>query len=42
MGTLKKKTNFENEEPSETEGANNEPIDIDAADPLIENDTNTD
>ena len=42
MGTLKKKTNSENEEPSETEGANNEPIDIDAADPLIENDTNTD
>lgn len=42
MGTLKKKTNSENEEPSETESANNEPIDIDAADPLIENDTNTD
>lgn len=42
MGTLKKKTNSEIEEPSETEGANNEPIDIDAADPLIENDTNTD
>ncbi|MDA0792868.1 MAG: cation:proton antiporter [Bacteroidetes bacterium] len=42
MGTLKKKTNSKNEEPSETEGANNEPIDIDAADPLIENDTNTD
>ena len=42
MGTLKKKTNSENEEPSETEGADNEPIDIDAADPLIENDTNTD
>lgn len=42
MGTLKKKTNSENEEPSETEGANNEPIDIDAADPLLENDTNTD
>ncbi len=42
MGTLKKKTNSENEEPSETEGANNEPIDIDAAEPLLENDTNTD
>lgn len=42
MGTLKKKTNSENEEPSETESAKNEPIDIDAADPLIENDTNTD
>ncbi len=42
MGTLKKKTNSENEEPSETESAKNEPIDIDSADPLIENDTNTD
>ena len=42
MGTLKKKTNSENEEPSEIESAKNEPIDIDAADPLIENDTNTD
>ena len=41
MGTLKKKTNSENEEPSETESAKNEPIDIDTADPLIENDTNT-
>jgi len=42
MGTLKKKTNSENEEPSETESSNNGTIDIDAADPLIENDTNTD
>ncbi|MGA0212765.1 MAG: cation:proton antiporter, partial [Flavobacteriaceae bacterium] len=42
MGTLKKKTNSENEEPSETESANNGPIDIDTADPLLENDTNTD
>jgi NhaP-type Na+/H+ or K+/H+ antiporter len=42
MGTLKKKTNSENEEPSETESAKNEPIDIDSANPLIENDTNTD
>ena len=41
-GTLKKKTNSENEEPSETESANNGPIDIDTADPLLENDTNTD